>query len=183
MRNHRRLSFYCDLCIPSKGDSIAVIDIGCDQCIINIKCFTVSSRSGHFYYVDGPLQGRMSSSNPMEVFNGICKVVLRDNSSFLLVVNQALLDTDPDQSEALFQPHQLRAHGMIVDETATRHRGADGHPGKQMIRVNDITVPLYFDGWKTFLSITKPTEQDLKGQETFGVLLHSVRRFVFFTIH
>jgi hypothetical protein len=104
----------------------------------------------------------MSSSNAMEVVNGICKVVLQDNSPYLLVVNQALLDTDPDQSEALFQPHQLCAHGTIVDETATRHRGADGCPGKQMIRVNDITVPLYFDGWKTFLSITKPTEQDLE---------------------
>jgi hypothetical protein len=31
MWNRRHLSFYCDLCIPSKDDSIAVINSGCDQ--------------------------------------------------------------------------------------------------------------------------------------------------------
>ena len=102
MKNIRRLSFYCDLCIPSRDDSIAVIDSGCDQSIINIKCFVIVSRSGRSYYVNGPLQGRMSSGSPMEVVSGICKVVLHDNSSYLLVVNQALLDSDPAQSEALF---------------------------------------------------------------------------------
>jgi hypothetical protein len=72
------------------------------------------------------------------------------------VDNQALLDTDPDQPEALFQPRQLHA-------IATRHRGAkNGCPGKQMICVNNVTVPLYCDGWKTFLSIIKPTRQDLE---------------------
>jgi len=161
MKNIRRLSFYCDLCIPSRGDSIAVIDSGCDQSIINIKCFVIVSRSGRSYYVNGPLQGRMTSGSPMEVVSGICKVVLHDKSSYLLVVNQALLDSDPAQSEALFQPHQLRAHGTIVDETAARHRGADGHCGRQMIKVGDVILPLYFDGWKTFLSICKPSDNEL----------------------
>jgi hypothetical protein len=102
----------------------------------------------------------MSSSKAMEVVNGICKVSLKDSASYLLVVNQALLDDDPDQSEALFQPHQLRAHGTIVDDTARRHLGPYG-PGLQMFRVDDVTVPLHYDGWKTFLSIAKPTEEDL----------------------
>ena len=97
----------------------------------------------------------------MEVVSGICKVILHDNSSYLLVVHQALLDSDPAQSEELFQPHQLRAHGTIVDETATCHRGVDGHCGCQMIKVGDVVLRLYFDGWKTFLSICKPNDTEL----------------------
>ena len=103
----------------------------------------------------------MASGHAMEVVSGICKVLLQNRTSYLLVVNQALLDTDPSQSEALFQPHQLRAHGTIVDETAVRHRGVDGRPGRQLIRVGDVDLPLYFDGWKTFLSICKPTDEEL----------------------
>jgi hypothetical protein len=158
MKNIHRLSFYCDLCIPSHDDSIAVIDSGCNQSIINIKCFVIVSRSGRSYYVNGPLQGHMSS---MEVVSGICKVILPDNSSHLLVVHQALLDPDPAQSEALFHPNQLRAHGMIVDETVAHHRGVDGHCGCQMIKVGDVVLPLYFDGWKTFVSICKPNDAEL----------------------
>lgn len=62
----------------------------------------MSSRSEHFYYIDVPFQGHVSSSNAIEVVNGICNVVRQDNSSYLLVlVNQALLETDHGQSEAL----------------------------------------------------------------------------------
>jgi hypothetical protein len=103
----------------------------------------------------------MSSGSPMEVVSGICKVILPDNSSYLLVVNQALLDSDPAQSEALFQPHQLHAHGAIVDETAACHRGINGHCGCQMIKVGNVFLSLYFDGWKTFLSICKPNDAEL----------------------
>lgn len=74
-KNICHLYFYCDLCIPTKDKPIAVIDSCCDQSIINVKCFfIITSRSGRFYYVvDGPLQGHMSSSNTMEVVNGIFK--------------------------------------------------------------------------------------------------------------
>lgn len=42
---------------------------------------------------------------------GICKVCLQNKLSYLLAENQLLLDDDPaDQSEVLFQPHQLCAH-------------------------------------------------------------------------
>jgi len=67
MKNIHHLSFYCDLCIPSHNDSIAVINSGCDQSIVNVKCFAIVSRSGRSYYVNCPLQGRMSSGSPMEV--------------------------------------------------------------------------------------------------------------------
>jgi hypothetical protein len=88
-------------------------------------------------------------------------VILQDNSSYLSVINQVLLDSDPAQSEALFQPHQLCAHDKIVDETASHHRGVDGHCGCQMIQVGDVILPLYCDGWKTYLSLCKPTDLEL----------------------
>ena len=79
------------------------------------------------------------------------------------------MDNNPSQSEGLFQPRQLRAHGTIDDETASWHRGVDGHCGRQMTKVGDVTLPLYFDAWKTFLSICRPTDEDLDALTHDGV--------------
>ena len=44
------------------NEYIAVIDSGCDQCIINIKSFTIKSYSGVFYSVTGALSCMISDS-------------------------------------------------------------------------------------------------------------------------
>ena len=58
--------------------------------------------TGTYFTVNGALQGRMSSGNTMlEVVNGYTLVTLRDGRKYIVVVNQALLDRDPRQTEAL----------------------------------------------------------------------------------
>ena len=125
--------------------------------------------TGTYFTVNGALQGRMSSGNTMlEVVNGYTLVTLRDGRKYIVVVNQVLLDRDPRQTEALLQPHQCRAFGTAVDDCSTFHPDVHGGAGTQQIKVMDSSIPLHFDGFKSYLSISKPTTED------FEVLPHFV---------
>ena len=64
--------------------------------------------------------------------------------------------------EALLQPNQARDFGTIVDDCAKIHTGTDGKPGGQYIRVPGVTILLLHDGWKAYLSVSKPSEKELK---------------------
>lgn len=65
-------------------------------------------------------------------------------------LNPSLLDLDENQNEALIQPHQLWSAGVIYDDVASIHLGNNGQPGTQSITVAGHTLPLFFDGHKTF---------------------------------
>lgn len=135
------------------------MDGGCEQSIVTESAFLILSKSGTFYDVFGALEGKLSSA--LEVVNAATLVTLATGVQHILVVNQALLDENDSQHESLLQPHQVWSHGVVVDDCAKRHHLIDGSYGKQCIRVKDIILPLYFDGWKMFLAISKPTETDL----------------------
>ena len=137
------------------------MDSGCDQSIINIGAFRVISQSGIYYDLNGALQGRMQSSTALEVVDGATLVTFQDGSKVILIVNQALLDTHPGQTEALLQPHQARAHGCLVDECSKFHLNHDKKPGTQCVQTDKHTLPLYFDGLKTYFSISKPTDEQM----------------------
>ena len=138
------------------------MDSGCDQSIINSNSFVVLSITGRKFYVDGALQSRMTSSSALEVVNGATVLQLSNTKIYLLIVNQALLDTHPSQREALLQPHQARAHGTIVEDCAHIHMDKDGRPGGQFVKTPDSpSLPLYFDGWKCYFSIWLPTKEEL----------------------
>jgi len=89
-------------------------------------------------------------------------VLLPNGEKVLLKFNQAFCDPDPLQLEALFQPHQLRAHGVIVDDCAKRHKRSDGNPGGQCLTTPDLTLDMHFDGWKCYFCIQKPTADDMQ---------------------
>ena len=109
----------------------------------------------------------MSSGNTMlEIVNGYTLATLRDGRRFIVIVNQALLDRDPRQSEALLQPHQCRDFGNAVDDCSTFHPDVHGGKGTQQIKVLDTSIPLLFDGFKSYLRISKPTAED------FDILPH-----------
>ena len=169
MRKIRRITYNGDLAIPSDGDSTLIVDSGCDQSIITLNHFIVTVNTGVYYTVHGALQGRMSSGNTMlEVVNGYTLATLRDGRKYIIVVNQALLDRDPRQTESLLQPHQCRAYGTAVDECSILHTDVHGEKGTQQIKAVDCSIPLLFDGFKTFLSISKPSKED------FEILPHLV---------
>lgn len=136
------------------------MDSACDQSIINTQAFDIISKTGTQFYVDGALAERMQSTKALEVGTGATLVTLQDGSKHILVVHQALIDTCSGQKEALLQPHQCRAHGVAVDDCASRHNHVDGSPGGQCIQVDDCRIPLYYDGYKCYLSVSKPTQDD-----------------------
>ena len=137
-----------------------VVDNGCDQSIININSFLIKSFAGELYNVGGALHS-MHSSQLELVSDAFTLVTLPDNSKVIFRINQCFLDRDPSQTEALLQPHQARAFGVIVDDCVSCHLGVDGNRGGQQLLVNDVSYPMHFDGWKCYYRLSKPTEADL----------------------
>ena len=76
--------------------------------------------------------------------------------------NQVLLNTEPGLKESLLQPYQARANGVIVHDVPTRYAGNDSTCGTQRIVVNNDEIPLFFDGWKCYLNIRKPTHVEIR---------------------
>ena len=155
----RRVTKQDDLVICDEKETISVVDNGCDQSIVNLNCFVIGLHSGVFYNLGGALEGIHHSN--LEVVNNACCVAILLNCSIVLKINQALLDPNPFQKEALLQPHQARSFGVVVNDVAARHTGPNGLPGEQSFKVDEDTYPLYFDGWKCYLRIRKPTVEEL----------------------
>ena len=126
-----------------------VVDNGCDQSIINNNSFLINSFAGVLYNVGGALHGTKSSQ--LELVNDAFTLcILPNNSNVLFKLNQYFLDPDPNQHEALLQPHQGRAFGVIVDDCATCHLNGERKPGGQCIKVGDQRLDMHFDGWKCY---------------------------------
>ena len=145
----RKLTKIEDLVI-SLDEEILIIDNGCDQTIININSDLIVTHTGIFYNVDGALD--CMSSSKLELVNDFYPVATFSHKTpVLLKMNQDLLDTNPNQTETLLQPHQARAYGVAVDDCARRHCSASGKPGGQCITIGKDILPLNFDGWKCYL--------------------------------
>ena len=79
----------------------------------------VVSRTGEYFHVNGALTGRMDAEKPLEVVDAVIKVTLQNGNTYLLQMNQSLIDMCPQQRESLLQPHQSRAHGVLIDDCPT----------------------------------------------------------------
>ena len=79
----------------------------------------------------------------------------------ILQINQAFLDRDTLQTEALIQPHQIRAFGLVVDNCAHIYMGKEIKPGGQCIEVRNAKHPMHFDSCKCYFQIQKPDHTDL----------------------
>ena len=109
-------------------ESIAVVDSSCDQCIINKSPFIIKVYSGEYFNITGALP-YMTTGTTLELVSEAYTVLVRHDSDNVLVqLNQVLLNRDPDQTESLLQPHQLRASGVLVDDVPTCHTASDGKP-------------------------------------------------------
>ena len=155
----RRVEQINNLLITTE-ENIMVIDNGCDQTIINNNSFLVQSFAGVIFNVGGALQG-MSSSNLELVNEAYTLATLCDSTKVLFKINQCFLDRDPMQTEALLQPHQMRAYGVVVDDCAKCHISTNGQAGSQQITVGNKCYPMNFDGWKCYFRIRRPTAEEL----------------------
>ena len=99
----RRLTSQDDLIIPH-SENILIMDNGCDQTIVNINSFLIQSHAGVYYNVGGALHA-MTSTNLELVNDAFTLVTLPNNDKIIFHINQAFLDRDPMQTEALLQPH------------------------------------------------------------------------------
>ena len=154
----RKVTTIGDLVVTT-DECILIIDNGCDQTIINKSCFKIDTHTGIFYNVGGAL-GSMSCSN-LELVNSAYTLVQLPSCKVIVRINQALLDCDPSQTEALLQPHQARAFGVMIDDCARCHVAANGKPGGQCIGIGEDTLPLHFDGWKCYLRIRLPSVEEI----------------------
>ena len=141
---------------------ILIIDSACDQSIITSNAFITLSRSGQYFHVNGALSGRMESDVALEVVDAVSKITLSNGSVFILQMNQSLLDTCPQQMESLLQPHQSRAHGVLIDDCPFHHKRIDGCHGTQSVQILDTTLPLDFDGLKCYFNLAKPTPDEIE---------------------
>ena len=150
------------LTIPYANSPILVIDSGCDQSIICVSSFRIFNLSGEYYTVHGATSSM--STVPMQLGSGSTLATTDDGNKFILTINQALINSDPAQTEALLQPHQARQHNVCIDECSKRHKREDGSSGTQRITVpaDGTILPCSFDGFKTFLAIEKPDDRDLQ---------------------
>ena len=99
----RKVTKIEDLVI-SLDEEILIIDNGCDQTIININSYLIVIHTGICFNVDGALD--CMSSSKLELVNKCYTVATFTNKPpVLLKINQALIDTNPSQTEALLQPH------------------------------------------------------------------------------
>ena len=103
----------------------------------------------------------MRTSNVEVVSDAFTLARFDDGSKVIFKLNQAFLDTSPNQHEALLTPHQAREHGVSIDNCARCHQDAKGNPGGQCLTTPEGTFPFHFDGSKCFFLISKPTEDDM----------------------
>ena len=107
-----------------------------NQSIVNLNSFLILSFAGVNFTVGGALNS-MGSTNLELVSTVYTLVTLENNTKVIFKINQAFLDGDPDQTEALFQPHQMRSFGIGVDDCTKRHMIPSDKIGGQCIKIND----------------------------------------------
>ena len=89
-----------------------VIDNGCEQSIVGINSFLVQTFTGAYINMGGALS-TMSSSKLEIVNDAFTLVLLEDGSKIIFRINQALLDLNLGQNEALLQSHKLEQLGLL----------------------------------------------------------------------
>ena len=149
-----------NLLIPSNNENILLIDNSCDVSIISNNSFFIETYTGNFFNVDGALFSMIS--NNLEVVNDCyTAAMLPSNKLVNLKINQCLLDQEPSQHESLLQPRQAGAFGFIINDVAQHYPEMGVKQGGQCICIDKDTLPLHSDGWKCFLHIRKPSQDEL----------------------
>ena len=62
---------------------------------------------------------------------------------------------------SLVTPHQMRVFGVVVDDCVYRYMALAGKSGGQCMQVGKTKYPTYFNAWKFYFQIQKPTSADL----------------------
>ena len=104
--NTYRVDHRGDLVLPLDKNILA-INNGCNQSIINLNSLLILSFSVVHFTV-GCALNTMGSTNLELVSNAYTLVTLVNNTNVIFKINQAFLDMNTEQTEALIQPRQMR---------------------------------------------------------------------------
>ena len=120
------------------------------------QSFEVIKPLGKFFEV----QTALFNQKVMELANLATLATFPDKSEAIMICNNFFYNTDPKQYKALLPPMQANAHGICLDLTANRHYDLDGNPGRHMMQVLMTRYHLFFDGYKCYLPLWKPSKSD-----------------------
>ena len=98
----------------------------------------------------------------LPVVTACTRVKDNNNRDIILIYNQALYNNDLAQHESLLHTHQANAHGVKINELPPWHSDIHGNPGLLSMQIEDISVPLSFDGRKTYIPIFEPSDSEIK---------------------
>ena len=158
----RRINKRGCLDVATGDEHILIVDGACDQSIVHTSVCLILNTTSEYFHVGGAIQG-METETALQVGNAAVLVTNPyTKEKWVAVINQCLLLDNAEHREALLQPHQARCFGTAIDDCAKHHIGVDGKPGKQCIVTPEATIPLLHDGWKAYVSISKPSVSDME---------------------
>jgi len=147
--------------VANPGQHLLIADSGCDQTLVT-SIWTILQQTGHHVIMTGAFAGR-NVGERFPVVHAACKVCLADGSTFALIANHALYDSNPAQVESLLSVHQsLQCQANRIDDRGKCERDIHGQPGTQQAIFGNHVLPFYFDGTKCFFIIESlsPEEYD-----------------------
>jgi hypothetical protein len=134
----------------------AIIDPGTDFELLGGVGWKILGHHSGVTQLDGALAGMTGVQLPT-----VEAITAFDNPdtglTTIIGVGMAAFDARIEQTETLLNSHELRKHGVIVDDKAKR----DG--GNQRIEVDGIIIPLELDKDERIMSISlrQPTDQEI----------------------
>ena len=141
----------------NKGDGteseVALIDSGCDTCAIGGSAWHITEKTGREVNITGHTED-LTSRNNIPVVSALTAVDLPTGEVILIKVNEA--SNLGENENTLLSVTQMRDHGVVVHDLATRH---GGHPH---IAADGYVIPLQLHGALMQFSIITPTRYELE---------------------
>jgi hypothetical protein len=139
----------------SNEEPKGIIDPGTDFELIGGVGWKVLERLNHETQLDGALMGM--SGDCLPVVTAVTAFDHKELGPVLLGVGAAAWDDRVEQTESLFNLHELRKHNIVVNDKAIR----DG--GLQSLEVDGITINLKFEDERIlYIPLRKPMEEEMK---------------------
>ena len=128
------------------------LDSHADNCLLGRDAVALEEHIGEKFQLYG--YKRDSGFSVVHTVRGALAYDLESGETLILTFNQAFYD--PSLPNFLVNPNQMRENGVEVHDTPLRY-GGESHA----IKVAGLTMPLKSKGYVSYLSVRKPTEEEI----------------------
>ena len=157
----RRIQSIDTLQIPDKIQKVLILDNRYNQGLVILRSYLIFNKTNIYYFLNGYIQkDRIISNNKLQICNITILVILSNNIKLILILNQFLINECLEQTESLFNPYQAKTHRVRIDETTVNEIYVNRTPGQQKLVIENNDLPMFFNGFKLYFSITKPIYQE-----------------------